>query len=174
LEGCQRIREITRTALKFIGGGLLQDCDNLATVTFEPSDIQYSIPPLLLRTAESSTSRFRATSAESTARVLEDVSNAHNSKLASIESDAFWSSAIETLTIPDSVESIAPANFFKCEDLNTINISRTHKAYECSRDVLWKKGGTEILFAKRTIEGLQILAMVEIIGAYAFCQCRIC
>jgi hypothetical protein len=44
--------------------------------------------------------------------------------------------------------------------------------YAWDRDVLWKKSGTEILFAKRTIESLQVPATVEVIGAYAFCQCR--
>jgi tRNA A-37 threonylcarbamoyl transferase component Bud32 len=159
-----------------LGDGFVQNCRSLVSVTFAASTNCYAIPRFAFE--QTALVDFEVPAhisgieerAFSKLRSLKKVRFAPNSKCATIEEDAFWSTTIESLEIPNSVAKIGRSNFFGCQVLETISITRGHPHYEFEWGALWKRGKTELLFVKRTLDDFQVPSTVELIGGSAFFQ----
>jgi hypothetical protein len=92
--------------------------------------------------------------------------------LKTIEADAFCSTGIEEIVFPESVESIAPSQFFISADLKKVSFSGPNDHFVVENQMLLTADRSRILFGERTLEQLVVPAPVEMIATSAFCCCR--
>jgi hypothetical protein len=88
-----------------------------------------------------------------------------------MSTNVFWQSGIKTLTIPPKLDILC-GNFFACEHLTTINVSKTHRGFFWEEGILWNSDKSVIFFAVRTLEGvIEVPDSVVEIQQNAFADC---
>jgi hypothetical protein len=97
---------------------------------------------------------------------LRSVTFESSSELDTIMCDVFWCSSIERLELPPQLKTFAPANFFNCHCLVTIDVKNTD--FEFEGGLLLDLRANAAIFGIRSISFADIPSKIEIIGASRF------
>ena len=167
------------STVRCLGKGVFERCESLSEVDFGDSEIT-RIPEKCFSWTCISDLRLPKSVEVLESRCFEQmhhlskVSFEAGSRLRVIETESFYSTSVDTIDIPDSVEEFQDGNFFGCEKLTTINVGSENKVLSWDENIgtLMSKDKKKIYFVKRDTKRYHIPEEVEVISHYAFCQCR--
>ena len=166
-----------------IGEGAFRDCDQLETVAFEAECQWENVPEKCFAGCTSlrelifpaSVKRLKSRCLERTYS-LAKVGFANNSQLEEIESEVLWSSGVRELKLPGSLKKFGSNNFFACDNLVTIEVSKDScllwdPPSKTSAGALYNKAKSILYFVQRNCSDFKLPDEVVEISGFAMYHC---